>query len=257
MFDRVAYKIKAKEVYRRFTGNALVAGLVLWFVGASSGSSNAEVQMRAGTPEGVYNPDYVETVRTALNPVLVLRWLPIAAGALIVIAIVVAIILIPASEMARRYLRRLSEGDENPDWLEIIKSKQYFRLMLILVLQNLGIIIGFVFLIFPGIYLAYGWRYVGQVAVDHPEYSIGQVFSASMDLTKGNKLNLFVMDLSFFGWNLLVGLLAGLTFGILGIVGSIVLSPYVNLTDMIAYDDLKRQAYGEYERDDTIIIDID
>lgn len=65
--------------------------------------------------------------------------------------------------------------------------------------------------IVPGIIAAYRYRLVFYVLFDHPEYGIMKCISESSRLMRGRKWELFVLDISFIGWQLL----SAFTFGIL------------------------------------------
>ena len=56
-------------------------------------------------------------------------------------------------------------------------------------------------------------------------------------ITKGHKMDLFILDLSFIGW----GLLCGITFGLAGIY----VGPYMQATRANAYRVLSAEANGQ------------
>ena len=56
-------------------------------------------------------------------------------------------------------------------------------------------------------------------------------------LTQGHKADLFIMDLSFLGWIILSILSCG--------IGFIWLYPYMTMTEINAYYDLKRMAFAQ------------
>lgn len=65
-------------------------------------------------------------------------------------------------------------------------------------------------LIVPGLIAAYRYRLVFYILFDHPEYGIMQCISESGKMMKGRKWELFVLDLSFLGWQLLSALTMGI-----------------------------------------------
>lgn len=229
-FNRVRYKEKAKNIYRNNVVRALVAGLVIWLFGVSSDSGRMEIST-TGSSAGV---NYSANVTSPF-----ISWLPIALGVITILSIILLIIFMPITTMAENYLRELAQGKKEPAGLVIWKKNLFFRIAGIVILQTIGIIMGFILLVIPGIYLMYAWRYVAYIAIDEPDLPIMDVFSKSMTMVNGNKLNLFIMDISFFGWYLVVGLVASLSFGLLGWVASIILIPYTTLTDAFAYEALK------------------
>lgn len=55
-------------------------------------------------------------------------------------------------------------------------------------------------LIVPGVIAAYSYRQGLYILLDHPEMSVGECIHASKNAMKGKKMELFLLDLSFFGW---------------------------------------------------------
>lgn len=71
------------------------------------------------------------------------------------------------------------------------------------------------------------------ISHDEPELSGKEVVEKSQELMKGNKGNLFVLELSFIGW----AILAVLTFGI----GYLWLIPYIQVSEICFYEELKNK----------------
>lgn len=91
-----------------------------------------------------------------------------------------------------------------------------------------------ILLIIPGIIAAIGLTYYEEVCADNPEMKAMDIIKKSWALTKGHKMDLFVLMLSFIGWCIV----AGFTFGILYIW----LYPYMLITLTLAYEELKKAA---------------
>lgn len=88
---------------------------------------------------------------------------------------------------------------------------------------------------FPGIIAAYRYRFAIFNVLSDPEISAGDAIRRSCEQTRGMKWELFVLDLSFFGWMLL----SSLTLGLLNLW----ITPYMTLCDL-AYYDAARQELG-------------
>jgi len=65
-------------------------------------------------------------------------------------------------------------------------------------------------LIIPGIIKAYEYSQIYYVALDNPKLTPKQILAESRKIMNGNKANLFLLQLSFIGWALLVVLTFGL-----------------------------------------------
>lgn len=98
-------------------------------------------------------------------------------------------------------------------------------------LVGIIVFVGTLLLIIPGIIAALGLCYYKEVCADNPELGAKEIVKKSWELTKGFKLDLFVLGLSFIGWCIL----AGLTLGILYIW----LIPYMIVTLTVAYEYLR------------------
>ncbi len=85
--------------------------------------------------------------------------------------------------------------------------------------------------VIPGIIKAYSYRMAFFILADNPELSANEALQKSKEMMKGHKLDLFVLDLSFIWWFLLVAI----TFG----VASIYVAPYVGATQANFYKSLK------------------
>ncbi len=120
---------------------------------------------------------------------------------------------------------------EVKDVLEFMK-KHWVKAFVVSLLSGLFIALGMVFLIIPGIIVAMGLMFYQEVCADEPTIGAMDVVRKSWEMTKGHKMDLFVMGLSFFGW----GILACLTFGILYIW----LLPYMTVAFTLAYEELKK-----------------
>jgi len=87
--------------------------------------------------------------------------------------------------------------------------------------------------VIPGIVAYYRYRFAYYVLVDNPKMSVMEALKESKRLTKGKKLDMFVLDLSFIGW----WLLAMVAF----MIGNLWLEPYIKITYAVLYDELKKE----------------
>lgn len=228
MFSRVLYKEKAKETYRKFTLIAIVVGFFLFII--SSASDVNFLDLTRDSSEQSWQWLYSVPMAQPLQWIITLSSVTLAF-----ISLVLRVFLTPIATMLTYYFKQLSNGNKEISLGRYFKNGLYLKLIIVLVLSSIGISIGFVLLVIPGIYLTYAWRYVGVIAIDNPHLSTQEIFKRSMAITNGKKFDLFVMDLSFLGWYFLVTIIGMLTFGLGYLIGSVVLQPYTTLTDMEAY----------------------
>ena len=109
--------------------------------------------------------------------------------------------------------------------------KDFVRTFLLYFLYSLAVVIGMLLFIIPGIILAIGLMMSPYIVKDDKEISAMDALKKSWEITKGHKMKLFWLGLSFIGW----GLLCILTLGI----GFLFLAPYMNTAFAHYYEDLK------------------
>ncbi|TDW16259.1 uncharacterized protein DUF975 [Breznakia blatticola] len=95
---------------------------------------------------------------------------------------------------------------------------------------GLLVCIGTITLFIPGIYLLYRYTFVRQIAVDQPNLGIIKTLRYSAELTKGIKLDIFALNLSFYFWQLLCVVTCGLA--------AFYVIPYVTMTNTVLYYEL-------------------
>lgn len=91
--------------------------------------------------------------------------------------------------------------------------------------------------VIPGIIKSYEYRMVPYLMADAPDLTRQEAFRISKDLMYGQKMNAFVLDLSFIGWQIL----SACTCGLLGVF---YVNPYNNATNAELFLELKRQYFS-------------
>lgn len=107
----------------------------------------------------------------------------------------------------------------------------YVRVLGVMLLTVLYTILWMLLLLIPGIIKAYAYSMTMFIAEEHPELSADECITRSMEMMKGHKWELFVLDLSFIGWLLLSIITLG--------IGLLWLSPYMELAHVKFYNQLK------------------
>lgn len=92
--------------------------------------------------------------------------------------------------------------------------------------------------VIPGIVKGYAYSMTPYLLADYPNLSPTLALKVSMAVTKGRKMEIFIMQLSFLGWMIL----SGLTFGILYIV---YVGPYMETAMAGLYDTLMSDALAD------------
>lgn len=118
------------------------------------------------------------------------------------------------------------DGKKLPLTVLFTSTKQYLSVLLGSILYGLGVFVGLVLLIIPGIYFALTYQFVVTLIIDK-NMGIGEAFKASAAMTKGKKMSLLGFNITLLG----VVLLGALAL----IVGVLVAVPVVTLATTDVY----------------------
>ena len=104
----------------------------------------------------------------------------------------------------------LARGKQSIDLLDLFKGFTdggFVRLLLLGLLESIFIVLWSLLFVIPGIVKAYSYSMSFNLAVDHPDWDWKKCIDESRRIMNGNKMKLFLLDLSFLGWYI-VGMLA-------------------------------------------------
>lgn len=116
---------------------------------------------------------------------------------------------------------------------------QFASALLVFLLGAIFICLWSCLFIIPGIIAAFRYSMAFYILADNPEMSGMDALKKSKEMMKGHKWELFLLNLSFIGWCLLVPF----TFGLL----LIWLTPYMETTTALYYEKLKEQVVSSNE----------
>jgi len=107
-------------------------------------------------------------------------------------------------------------------------------------LRNLYIGLWSLLFVIPGIIKSFAYAMTPFILAEHPELSASEAIRLSEDLMDGHKTDLFILDLTFLGWNILAALTLNL--------GNIALNPYKNAAYAAFYRQIQAEKhYTSYE----------
>ena len=142
---------------------------------------------------------------------------------------------------------RTIDGSGASYWNLFDGFAMFFRIIWLYIVEGFFIFLWSLLFVFPGIIAMYRYRMAIYLLLEHPEMSVMDCIRESKRLMKGHKWELFVFDLSFIGWALLIGFVDGfgaslgitlLGVSVLGYVGYVFLLPYMNLSYSLYYRQL-------------------
>lgn len=107
------------------------------------------------------------------------------------------------------------------------------KIILLNVLMGVFVFLWACLFIVPGIIAAYRYRFALYNLCENPELGVMDALNMSKQQTRGYKLDLFVLDVTFLGWSLLCVLTAGIL--------SIWITPYIQQTDLGYFEAIKAE----------------
>ena len=121
----------------------------------------------------------------------------------------------------------------NPALNEIFQGFKgnYLNVVKIMLIMELKIMLWLLLLVVPGIIKAYEYSMIPYLLAENPNITTDEAFSLSKQMTTGQKMDLFVLDLSFLGWIILGLICCG--------IGILFVLPYPEATNAEVYLILK------------------
>lgn len=122
--------------------------------------------------------------------------------------------------------------------LDGFKSGHYVNIVLTMFLRDLFTILWSILFIVPGIIKHYEYLMIPYILAENPGMDRKEAFQISKRMMDGQKMDTFILDLSFIGW----AILAAITCGMVGIFYA---NPYKEATFAELYAFNKAKAYEE------------
>lgn len=197
------------------SGNWLMAVLVCFVANLITGSGGSvNVNSNSGQPVQIELPYEMDSF---LQNVL-----GITAGVILAIAIVLMVVSIVLSGVINlgkaRYFLNLIDRKE-ADFSDLFSCfSQFGRALSMELLTLLMVLGGTLLLVVPGIMLMYSYAMSHYILLEDPTLTGWEAMQRSRAMMKGHRFELFWLELTFLGWEIL----AAFTLGI----GSLFLNPY-------------------------------
>ena len=129
-------------------------------------------------------------------------------------------------------LLKAIHGEEVSPFMLLDGFGSVIKILLLEILLSLILKFCFWALIIPGFIALYSYRMARYLLILHPEYSVFDCLRESRMRMRGHRLELFRLDLSFFGWILLC------LIPILGLAALVWLLPYWSSSSLLFYEAL-------------------
>lgn len=254
-WTRAELKSRAKVAFYRNYWKCVLVAFVLLMLGGGSGSTGASVPSDSASYEeynnnGIYhynNHQYntpKETTEDVVFVGLMVFIVMVCLTAAIIGSLIGLFVFNPLQVGSCHYfLQNAVSNDAEVGALIKAFKTNYKNTVLTMFLRGLYTVLWTLLFIIPGIIKGYEYRMIPYILADHPEMNHQEAFTLSQKMMDGEKWNTFILDWSFFGWQLL----NAFTLGILGIF---YVNPYVHATSAELYLTLKHNkcsAYNPYQ----------
>lgn len=245
MWTRAELKARAKVALAQNYWKLVLVGAIASIVGSGHNSS----------VEFNFSEETSGDILSSLGTMLPVIFGVASAG--IIVAFLISFFVINPIEVGtkRFFLKSLTEDTEIKELLFAF-DHGYKNVVKVLFKRDIKVILWSLLFIIPGIVKSYEYRMIPYLLAENPELTEEEAFRYSRQMMYEQKLETFVLDLSFIGWDLLSGITVG-------IVGLFYVQPYANLTNAALYDTLStnhghpgrvtatqeewRNTYTEYE----------
>ena len=217
------YRQMAWDALRAVWGIAIVVSLVAAILSTSARFS-INVNIQGVEYEDL--PSFMQQMQRISESAAYLAYSRVAE----IFALIGLIIGGPIQVGYARFSLKITRG-EPVEFMDLFSGFDVFGDAFLLNLRILLRTIGWMLLfIIPGIIAAYRYSQVFYIMAEHPELGSGECINRSKAMMRGNKWNLFCLQMSFFGWFLLTIV----SFGIAGLW----LSPYMKVAATFFYRDV-------------------
>ena len=230
MWNRAELKMRGNRAFKKNYVSAVVVALLMGIFGTVSGESSAR---RVSENSDIYSGNL-------FNVGMITGLLAGIATVVILIVLVAKVFVGNLLKMGgyRFFILNQTAQPGIGTLLDGFRSGHYVNIVLTMFLRDLFTTLWSLLLVVPGIVKHYEYLMVPYIIAENPAMDYKEAFQISKQMMDGEKMEAFIMDLSFLGWYLL----SAVTCGLLAIF---YVNPYVQASFAEMYTFNKQKAYQE------------
>lgn len=230
MWNRAELKMRGNMAFKKNYVSAVVVALLMGIFGTVSGESSAR---RVSENSDIYSGNL-------FNVGMITGLLAGIATVVILIVLVAKVFVGNLLKMGeyRFFILNQTAQPGIGTLLDGFRSGHYVNIVLTMFLRDLFTTLWSLLLVVPGIVKHYEYLMVPYIIAENPAMDYKEAFQISKQMMDGEKMEAFIMDLSFLGWYLL----SAVTCGLLAIF---YVNPYVQASFAEMYTFNKQKAYQE------------
>lgn len=230
MWNRAELKMRGNMAFKKNYVSAVVVALLMGIFGTVSGESSAR---RVSENSDIYSGNL-------FNVGMITGLLAGIATVVILIVLVAKVFVGNLLKMGgyRFFILNQTAQPGIGTVLDGFRSGHYVNIVLTMFLRDLFTTLWSLLLVVPGIVKHYEYLMVPYIIAENPAMDYKEAFQISKQMMDGEKMEAFIMDLSFLGWYLL----SAVTCGLLAIF---YVNPYVQASFAEMYTFNKQKAYQD------------
>lgn len=230
MWNRAELKMRGNMAFKKNYVSAVVVALLMGIFGTVSGESSAR---RVSENSDIYSGNL-------FNVGMITGLLAGIATVVILIVLVAKVFVGNLLKMGgyRFFILNQTAQPGIGTLLDGFRSGHYVNIVLTMFLRDLFTALWSLLFVVPGIVKHYEYLMVPYIIAENPAMDYKEAFQISKQMMDGEKMEAFIMDLSFLGWYLL----SAVTCGLLAIF---YVNPYVQASFAEMYTFNKQKAYQE------------
>ena len=230
MWNRAELKMRGNMAFKKNYVSAVVVALLMGIFGTVSGESSAR---RVSENSDIYSGNL-------FNVGMITGLLAGIAKVVILIVLVAKVFVGNLLKMGgyRFFILNQTAQPGIGTLLDGFRSGHYVNIVLTMFLRDLFTTLWSLLLVVPGIVKHYEYLMVPYIIAENPAMDYKEAFQISKQMMDGEKMEAFIMDLSFLGWYLL----SAVTCGLLAIF---YVNPYVQASFAEMYTFNKQKAYQD------------
>ena len=230
MWNRAELKMRGNMAFKKNYVSAVVVALLMGIFGTVSGESSAR---RVSENSDIYSGNL-------FNVGMITGLLAGIATVVILIVLVAKVFVGNLLKMGgyRFFILNQPAQPGIGTLLDGFRSGHYVNIVLTMFLRDLFTALWSLLLVVPGIVKHYEYLMVPYIIAENPAMDYKEAFQISKQMMDGEKMEAFIMDLSFLGWYLL----SAVTCGLLAIF---YVNPYVQASFAEMYTFNKQKAYQD------------
>ena len=197
------------------------------------GSLNVNIDVNTGESSIIFFEQVADALRSSgMMPIIGLQILYV-----VVITLMLNVVSTLISYGYTFYCLKASRGEQVGFYDLLAGFERPGRIIWATVLIGIKTMLWSFLFVIPGILAALSYSQTYRVLIDDPNISASDAIAVSRDMMRGNRMDYFFLELSFFGWFLLEAITGGLS--------RIYSGPYMECSFCAFYDEISN-AYIDY-----------